>query len=57
MYEWGSPELKNQGGAASDTVTVHDTGLVLAWVLVALSTCFYFADVRMFYHGNEKVKI
>ena len=41
-HEWGSPELKNQGGAASDTVTVHDTGLVL----VALSTCFYFADVH-----------
>ena len=28
--QWGSPELKNQGGAASDTVTVHDTGLVMA---------------------------
>ena len=53
----GFSGTKKPGGAASNTVTVHDTGLVLAWVLVALSTCFYFADVRMFFHGNEKVKI
>ena len=38
------------GGAASDTVTVHDTGLVL----VALSTLFYFANVRMFLSWQRK---